>query len=631
MKTGALHRRDRFGKACSSWLPGERWERWTFGLLMVVAAILRFRDLPNIPFTHDELSALLRIYPTLGETIQKGVIEGDTHPPGVQVFEWFWTQAFGMSETSVKLPFILMGLAALFFLYRVASAWTNTTVALIVVALLATMQYSVMYAQIARPYAFGFFTCAWLLDRTTFYVATDRKGALVGFVFAEALSAYTHHFALMFGALVAICGFALLRRDQRISYVFACGAAAVLYLPNIPILLHQFAAGGLDAWLVPPGPHWLRDYAAWIVMYSWPLTIALIALVAWSTWNALRMRRWREPLPWLLLFLGIAPLAIGYAYSVWRAPVLQYSMLIFSFPCILLAALHGLPRVAKRLAIPMIILLAGSGIHGLVAMRDHYHLFYNSKYEAFAETVVHGKANELIIMDAQPGIMDFYLKRERDHASRPYVNISSKIGQAAVDGILSSTPAVEVVLGITPSTLPELPTLVQEHFPHVLKVDHYCEGSVMRFSKIAAPTDAQDLRTLALPIWSDSTVTEYPAIVEADVRDMVHGHNDVIEIRAAFRAAPNDEILLAADLFEEGKSVIYRETRLKDAAPVRDGLGILHLTFRMSDYELRGRNLHFKAYVYNHTGRWSGVPEVSVRVRQGNPVVYGLYEPIGGR
>lgn len=631
MKSGAVHWRDRLREACSSWLPGEPWERWVFWSLMLLAAILRFWDLPNIPFTHDELSALLRVFPTLGETIQKGVIEGDTHPPGVQVFEWFWTHAFGMGEASVKFPFILMGLAALLFIYRVASAWANTTVALLVIALLATMQYTVMYGQIARPYAFGFFTCAWLLDRTTVFLATGRKSALVGFVFAATLSAYAHHFALMFATLVAICGFPLLPKGQRSSYLLACGAAVVLYLPNIPILLHQFAAGGLEAWLVPPGPYWLRDYTAWIVMYSWPLVIVLLALAAWSASNSLRTPHWREPLPWVLLFLGLAPLAIGYAYSVWRAPVLQYSMLIFSFPCILLAALHGLPQLGWRVAVPLIVLLSVSGIHGLVVKRDHYHLFYNSKYEAFAEAVVHGTENELVIIDAQPGIMDFYLKHDRDDDARPYVDLSSKMGPRDVDGILSSTLATEVVLGITPSTLPELPAIVQAHFPFVTDVEHYCEGSVMRFSKDAATPTAQDLGELALPIWSDSTVTEYPAIVEADVRDMIEDNNDLIEIRATFKAGPSDDILLAADLFEEGKSVIYRETHLKDAASVSDGLGVLHLAFRMSDYELRGRNLHFKAFVHNHTGRWSGVPEVSVRVRQGNPVVYGLYEPIGGQ
>src|SRR5687768_17848353 len=50
--------------------------------------------------------------------------------PGVQVFEWIWTRIFGKEEGVVKLPFILMSLAAIFFLYRVALMWTGSAVAL---------------------------------------------------------------------------------------------------------------------------------------------------------------------------------------------------------------------------------------------------------------------------------------------------------------------------------------------------------------------------------------------------------------------------------------------------------------------------------------------------------------------
>ena len=143
--------RDRLKASTTSEMPGTREERWIFWSLLLLATFLRMWDLPRIPFMHDEISALVRLYPTLGETIQKGVIELDTHPPGVQVFEWLWTRAFGSEEWVVKLPFVLLSLAAIFFLYRFACAWTNATVALIATSLFATLQYFVLYGQIARP------------------------------------------------------------------------------------------------------------------------------------------------------------------------------------------------------------------------------------------------------------------------------------------------------------------------------------------------------------------------------------------------------------------------------------------------------------------------------------------------
>ena len=624
------HWRERFALSAGQVLPGERWERRVFWSLMFLAAVLRFWDLPSIPYTHDELSALLRLFPTLGETIRKGVMEGDTHPPGVQVFEWFWTRAFGTSEAAVKFPFIVMGLAALFFWYRVACAWTSTAAALIVIALLATLQYSVMYAQIARPYAFGFFTCALLLDQLTRYVATGRTGALAGFALAAALSAYTHHFALLFAALVVVSGFALLRKEQRLAYALACGVAALLYLPNLPILLHQFSQGGLSEWLAAPGPYWLRDYAAWITMYSWPLALVLFGLAAWSVVASFRARLWKEPLPWLMLFWGLAPIAIGYGYSVWRAPVLQYSMLIFSFPCLLFAALHGLPRLSMRLLISLVSLAALLGLHGLIMERGHYSLLYSSKYEAFVEAAQRSTSDDLVIIDAQQGILEFYQRRAPHQRSQPYVLRSTLAHVHELHRLLGSTNARVVVLGITPATPPELPAIVQEYFPELTDVTHFSEGSLMRFSKDASSGGTLQLRTLPLNGWSDSTAVEFSGIVEADVADMITGKNDVIDVRASVRALPNDDIALVTELNCDGKSVLYRSTPLMDGGPWHNGEVILHVAIPISNFELRGRRLHFKGYVYNRTGRWLGAPEVTVRVWPGNPIIYGLYEPIGG-
>ncbi|MEO8069071.1 MAG: glycosyltransferase family 39 protein [Flavobacteriales bacterium] len=597
---------------------------------MALAAVLRFWDLSHIPYTPDELSALLRLYPTIGETIQKGVMEGDTHPPGVQVFEWLWTRAFGMSEVAVKLPFILMGLAALFFVYRVACAWVNTSVGLITVALLSTLQYTVTYGQIARPYAFGFFTCALLLDQLTRYAATDRRSALVGFALAASLCAYSHHFALLFAVLVTLGGVLLLRKKQMLPYVLACAGALLLYVPNIPILLHQFGKGGLTEWLAPPGSYWLRDYAAWIIMYSWPLAIALAGVAAWSTLNSVRLGKWRERLPWLMLLWGLAPLIIGYAYSVRVAPVLQYSMLIFSLPCLFLAMFHGLPKLNTRWSTAIVLGFTVLGEHGLIAKRDHYDLFYNSKYEAFANAVHSAGPRKLVIIDAPQGVMDFYGERSPESDPRRYVLLSQVRGTAHLQRLLSDPAKDEVLLGITPSTLPELSAIVQQFFPEFVSTEHYCEGTILRLRRGPHTTPKTNVKELPLSVWSDSTVVEYPAIVEADVRSVIEGNNDVIEVRATFRAGSNDDIVLAGDLFNEGKSVIHRENHMDNTGVDAGGRITLHLAFNLSDYEMRGRNLHFKAYVHNHTGRWFGTPEIVVAVRPGNPVVYGLYEPIGG-
>ena len=237
--------RSHIGRYGTALVPGERWMRAVFLTLWALAAVLRFWDLPHLAYTHDELSALVRIYPTLGETIQRGVVELDTHPPGVQVFEWIWTTLFSTNEADVKLPFILMSLAAILLLYRFALAWTGAGAALLLTALMATLQFSVLYSQLARPYAVGLFTTALLADQLTRYLAFNGRRALWGAGIAAVLSAYTHHFALLLAGLMVLTSFFLVRADQRRAFLLMYLAAALLYLPNVPIFLKQLGLGGL--------------------------------------------------------------------------------------------------------------------------------------------------------------------------------------------------------------------------------------------------------------------------------------------------------------------------------------------------------------------------------------------------
>ncbi|MCB0756843.1 MAG: glycosyltransferase family 39 protein, partial [Flavobacteriales bacterium] len=189
--------------ATASAFPGTAAQRGALLALLLLASALRLWDLPHIPYTHDEISALLRVrFSSFSELISKGVAI-DAHPAGVQVFEWVWTGLFGTSEMAVKLPFIVLSVVALFFLYRFAAAWSSPAAALLSIAFIGCIQYTVMYGQIARPYAAGFFTCALLMDQITRALG-GRRRAWAGVAVAAALCAYVHHFSLLFALLAGL-------------------------------------------------------------------------------------------------------------------------------------------------------------------------------------------------------------------------------------------------------------------------------------------------------------------------------------------------------------------------------------------------------------------------------------------
>lgn len=114
---------------------------WFLWFIIIVASFLRFWNFFEIPFTHDEFSALFRTrFASFSELVEKGIMP-DGHSAGVQLFLYFWVKLVGFSEPWVKLPFMLMGLASLFLIWKIGTEWFSKQVALWATASLAFMQY----------------------------------------------------------------------------------------------------------------------------------------------------------------------------------------------------------------------------------------------------------------------------------------------------------------------------------------------------------------------------------------------------------------------------------------------------------------------------------------------------------
>ena len=92
-------------------------EQLCLGAVLLFAFILRTFNYFDLSFMNDELSALSRTqFSTLGQLFTEGIIP-DGHPPLVQFFLYIWTSVFGYGETLVKLPFLIISMFSLYYLY----------------------------------------------------------------------------------------------------------------------------------------------------------------------------------------------------------------------------------------------------------------------------------------------------------------------------------------------------------------------------------------------------------------------------------------------------------------------------------------------------------------------------------
>ena len=402
---------------------------WFAGLAILVVAVaagLRFYDLFALPLTNDETSALMRLNANSVSELLGTVVWNDGHPMLVQVFLWYWTKWFGTVVWVVKLPFLLCGLGSVILMIhigiRLGAAWAG----LLAAAMLATLQFPLMYSEIARPYAPGLLLSLW-----AFYVwlrwlevcRTEVAGInlwakpLILLSIAGYLGASNHYFNGLILALLFISGLVILPRNRWIRYLWPWLLVVALYMHQIGIFMHHLQVGS-PGWLQVPTIKSLFKHFMYCFGYSlWPIHVWLLGVllgeliqkrkIKWLGFDEtlavskvisagavadgsdLSEKHQKRAINRVIWLLYLAPLLIAYFYSVYRAPVFQDSVLLFSFGFGILGFALWVDRraLSLRLKAGLVVLTLLVNLYVLLEDRNHRELFNNQSYDAAVKTL----------------------------------------------------------------------------------------------------------------------------------------------------------------------------------------------------------------------------------------------------
>ncbi len=631
-------------------------------LVVLTGFALRIFRIAEIPFTHDEFSAILRTrYDSFGDLIRHGVMV-DGHPAGVQVFLYMLVKTFGVSEITLKLPFILFGTAAIVYLYLVGRDWFNPTAGLVAAAFLAFLQFPVMYSQLARPYASGLLFClmmTWYWTRVLFFPEKKYIPNLVAFILTGALCAYNHHFSLLFAGMAGLTGLLFCRRKRLGTYLLACGAVILLYLPHLPVLFAQLKTGGIEGWLAKPRYDFIADFLQYAFHFSWlvyGLVILLIILAFTLRPRVYRTetRMWLVSLSWFLL-----PLITGFLYSLLRSAVLQYSVMIFSFPFLLLLV-AGLFRTDRNphKAI-LVILVAAVTIPTLVFGRRHYDIFYHGVYrEIVAEAKKAGDSlgngNCAVLLDAKKEINPYYLVKLECRNLR-FTYFENVWKEPGFGRYLDSLQTNWLAFGCLASTPQESYPMILERFPYLVRHTTYHGGEFYLFSRVAGDRTLTEyfdtaVQTFEKPqehwswidtgrcidslaiegkrSWLAAPGDEFSPTYTRSLRDMFRNRSDIIDVSADLRLpAVFPGAWLVVTVTSDGRPVKWLSSPVSRFMQP-GGTGRVYLSMRISDVELRHHRLKYMAYLWNPGHAPYLLDRFTVRVRSGNPVIYGLLRKV---
>ena len=368
--------------------PSKRLDYILLGVILLVAAVLRLWKLGQVPFMHDEFSALLRTrFDNFHDFIQQGVMP-DSHPIGVQLFLWGWVKLFGMNEFWVKLPFVLMGIGSIYLIYLIGRQWFNRKVGLFSAAFFAVSQFTVFYSQLARPYSAGLFfvlLMAVFWHKVVFGTKTTTRD-YIGFALSAWACSIMQYFSIAQAGLIFLTGLFFLPKERRKAYWLSGIAAVVLFAPTLPIFWQQlFVSGSIGGWLSAPKATFITDFIQYTMNYSMLFMFAVGIIILLPLILGKRDRR-NQPLRWAGLAWFVIIFAIAFVYSLYREPILQHSTLIFSYPFVIIVAFslfksRTLSPWQTALVVAVILFV---GMASLIMERRHYDLMYHQGFDQIA-------------------------------------------------------------------------------------------------------------------------------------------------------------------------------------------------------------------------------------------------------
>lgn len=456
-------------------------------LLILIGSILRFWGFWSWSLSNDELSALNRLnFDGLSELINKG-IRPDGHPAFTQIFLFYWTALFGSSTFILRLPFVLAGISSLYFFYRLARKLISDNAALIALGIFAISYPFILYSQLARPYSFGIlFVLAFAYHALNIKSNPHSWLYRIAFVLFGYFALITHYFAAFQIVLLLFLHLLSLNKKNYKSYIACSLAIALLFLPHLSISLDQISIGGVYWIPEPEGGYvfrfikYMTNSSSWLLklLYALPF-IALI--FSFSAWKKKRQG--------MLLMLFLVPYFTAYFYSIHKSPLLQFSILLYAAPFLILffCSFFSL-KLRFNYALILIGIISLLGLESLIFGTQLYSKKPFASFKEVAQKLEHYQekyGDDILIMSnaSNPEYLEFFFDKNQQKPNIAIASFDSSLQTVQARNLIQSSQKPYVALGFSGVSIPEeVHEYTKENYPSVLARDRYFNSEVILYS-----------------------------------------------------------------------------------------------------------------------------------------------------
>jgi mannosyltransferase len=329
--------------------------------ILTLAAVLRFHAIGRQSLWYDEVLTVYSARAPLSNLVTT-VRTWESSPPGYFLLMNTWVRIFGDSDTSLRIPSAIFGVASISLLFLLARRVfqdhpSATTIGLVAALVLALSRYHIAYSQEARPYSMAMFLALVSCHALSVLLrAPSTRWPQVVYVLSTGAMLWVQPFTVfvlvaqsLFLAITFIARWNHTPRADNSNalrrWITLQAAAVLLFGPWLPFMLQVASAG--HAWMSkhPPVAEAILAYTDGI-----PTLIVFTVLALFATYHAARQR---DSTLSLALLLAIIPVAIPATISL----LLQHP--IFT-PRYGIASLIGLALLAGYGAVSISLCLSRS-------------------------------------------------------------------------------------------------------------------------------------------------------------------------------------------------------------------------------------------------------------------------------
>lgn len=604
------------------------------GVILLVAALLRLWKLGQVPFMHDEFSALFRLqFDNFHDLIQYGVSTTDSHPAGVQVFLYYWTKIVGWNEFWVKLPFALMGIGSIYLIYLIGKQWFNRKVGLLGAAFFAVSQLTVFYSQLARPYAPGLF---FVLFMTYFWnkILFDNKkptvGTCIGFAVTAWLAALAHNFSTAQAGLIFLTGLFFLKKERRKAYWLSGLGALILYAPHFPVFYQQtFVNGGIGGWLARPEASLLTDFLQYTMNYA-PLFMFVVGFIIILPFILGKYEKRKHPIRWAGVAWFVIVFAMAFVYSLLREPIIQFSTLLFSFPFLVLVlfSFHRNNTMTMTQTAIVIAAILFIGTSTLIVNRRHFDLMYHQGYDQIAARMEQDNDSlgdiRFATVSESSYVPDYYQSKTGvdNRAIFDYTNDVADLRQWLDEGESNM-----LGFGWTDYAPPIWETQAVAHYPWLVKKDTWFTSRYLSLSRdsiagatpLLHPLTEEPFRFVNME-WGASQLIQ---------GDSLDASTDLLGIAATIQAIDTIHCVLVMEVRDrETDSVLLWQGNSGANGTLYPGTNLMVNAIRFDEKKFPVHGTVIKTYLWNQNHGTMIVKRMDYYCTDFDSRLTGLYQPL---